>query len=352
MADVAPRFRTLPKISGDGYFQWRRDVYALYAHLATDISQHGLLDLILPDPEWAALPGHSAVTPRPLRDLPANPADNASAAGVSLFNRLASNRSRALALMEEAKEHLIDSIGRTNVASLRDPITDMRTVTELMIMTAMATKYSKLSSVTLAHWKTSLTLPIDGSMDIEDFLASHKTIHDNLECVKQPMCEYDKIAAVTTALLPRVAAGLAITAYKMENPDVSTQTFALFTAFLVAQVPNMPISTSSLQYAAHATAPDFEASVAAAVDLRIEAAITARLEALGYAAAVLPRVGAPVLQPSPRPVHHSKYCYFHGYCNHAGVTCTVMAANKSLYTRAKLSASSPVAVAGGSTKNA
>ena len=135
----------------------------MYAHLATDISKHGLLDLILLDPEWAALPGHSAATPRPVRDLTGNPAYNASAAVVSLFNRLASNRSRALSLMKEAKEHLIDIIGRTNASSLRDPITEMQTVTELIIMTAMATKYSKLSSVLLAHWKTSLTLPIDGS---------------------------------------------------------------------------------------------------------------------------------------------------------------------------------------------
>ena len=49
----------------------------------------------------------------------------------------------------------------------------------------------------------------------------------------------------------------------------------------------MPISTASLHYAAHASPPDFEASVAAAVDLRIEAAITARFEALEYTAAVL-----------------------------------------------------------------
>ena len=65
-------------------------------------------------------------------------------------------------------------------------------------------------------------------MDIEDFLASPKTMHDNLEYVKQSMCEYDKITAITTCLFPRPAAGLATTAYKMENSDVSTQTFALF----------------------------------------------------------------------------------------------------------------------------
>jgi hypothetical protein len=183
MVDVNPKFRTLPKISGDTYFQWRRDVYALYAHLATDISQHGLLDLILDTPEWIALPGHTAATARPVRDLPANPADNASAAAVALFNRIAVNRSRALGLIEDAKEMLIESIGTTNIASPRNPITDMRHVTELMIMTAMSTKYSKLSSVTLAQWKHFLTIPIDSSMDIEDFLASHKAIHDNLECV-------------------------------------------------------------------------------------------------------------------------------------------------------------------------
>ena len=306
MSDI-PRYRTLPLISHDNYFQWQRDVKTYYGNFATDIYTHGLTDLICTDAEWQALPGNIATTARPVRDLPGNLPDNASAAVVAVYNRLTTNRSRALGLISEAKECLIQSIGKTNVSKLRHAVTDMKDVTELQIITAMNIKYSKLSTTALLKWKQFLTVPIGASEDIEDFLASHKNIYDNLKCVGQPMSEYDSIETTITALATRTAAGLAITQYKIEKPDVNGRNFADFTDFLVEQAPNMPVTVSTMSYAAHSS-PDaaFEARVAAAVDARLELAIDARFVAMGFAAAAT----APTRSSKSSAL---KYCYRHGY---------------------------------------
>ena len=245
-----PQYRKLPTVNHETIFQWTRDVNSLYRNLATDIYKHGLRDLICTDAEWQALPGNQANTARPVRDLPNNPAGNASAADLTLHNRLVQNRSRALGLANDAKEFLIQSIGASNVMKLRDPITDMENVTELQIVTAMKLKYSKLTSTTLDTWSAFLLVPIDGSADIEHFLASHKDIHDNFKCVGQPLSESEAINRATKALLSRPAAGLAVSQYKFANLNVALQTFDAFSDYLVEKIPNMFVTVSPMSFAA------------------------------------------------------------------------------------------------------
>ena len=120
-----PKYRRFPTVTYENIFQWNRDVHSLYRNLARDIHAYGHQDLILTDVQWQALPGHQASTARPVRTLPNNPAGNASAADLALYNRLASNRSRSLGPANDAKEYLIQSIGEANVMKLRHPVTDM-----------------------------------------------------------------------------------------------------------------------------------------------------------------------------------------------------------------------------------
>ena len=81
------KFPELAEISFDNYFRWLSVILTLYHSRCQHISPHGLIDLVIDDTAFAALPGHDASTARPNRDFPAALADNASAAVVALHNR-------------------------------------------------------------------------------------------------------------------------------------------------------------------------------------------------------------------------------------------------------------------------
>jgi hypothetical protein len=213
--------------------------------------------------------------------------------------------------------------------------------TELTIIQAMTSKYGQLSTATLRIWKTELQKPIGDSESIEQLLCTHKRMHDNLAGVKQIKSEADKIEAAEAALVSRTAAGLAITKYKMDNPDAAKQTFADFAAFLVLHEPNMPVTASAMNYAAHASTTDFEA--------RVQAAVDARLAAMGFAAGVQAPPATPPAKTkyTPRP---RKLCYAHGYQgSHYGAQCYLMALDTSKYSKAKVNAKDHLTVPGGST---
>ena len=111
----------------------------------------------------------------------------------------------------------------------------------------------------------------------------------------------------------------------MDNPDAAAQTFADFSDFLVTQAPNMSISTSSMSYAAHASA-DFDARVAP---------VALQLAGLGFAAGMQAR--PPIITaPSKRSSPENK--------------CTTMLADPKTYSKAMLNAKDPLAVAGGSIR--
>ena len=345
-ATVNKTMRSFPIISKDKYFEWKRYVETTYEGHCKDIHLHGLLDLLLECPEWLALNGDAD---RPARTIPAEPPNNAAHATVSFFIRTCTNVGRSLAIKAELKVLLLESIGLTNVMRLRDPITDTRNITELQIMTEMHTKYSQLSTDTLALWRTSLAVPISDALDIEDFLAEHKNLHDNFEAVQQPMSESDNIVAAIKALTPRTAASMAITKYKMDTPNAAAQSYKNFADFLVLQVPNMDVTLSSSGFASHSAAADLEMRVAAAIDARLDAAVDARLAAMGFAA--LMQTGSGTVPPSTKP-KRSMYCYKHGYTStHTGAQCLAMANDTRKYTKATVTAKNPTAVPGGSTNH-
>ena len=328
---IDAKSKSFPRLSKSEYFTWLSHVQSIYEGFCQDLYPHGLLDLLLDDAAWLALNG---IADRPLRTNPPEPADNAAAPIVAYFNRRCVNNGRSLGLKADLKILLFESIGEVNVLCLRDPITHTRNLTELQIMEAMHVKYSQPSTDTLAMWRSMLATNITDSMDIDEFLAHQKHVHDNFAAVLQPISEADKIVAAVKALLPRTAAGMAITKYKMDAPNVALQTFDNFSKFLILQVPNMDVSTSSMNYASHTSAADFDTRVAEAVT-----------KALAPFAALMQSQVAPV-RTARRSTH---YCYLHGYCFHPGSTCTVMKAAPKEYTKAMCAAKDHLS--GGSSKN-
>ena len=328
------------KLSKETYFSWLQMVHTVYANQCTHIFAHGLIDLVLTDSEWLDLNGGDDTILRPVRERPADPADNASAAVVAGHNRKVGHFVHFKEISAQLKPLLLESIGVTNVELISDEIHDTRNLTHSDIVFSMVQKYGKTAGDTISAWKKQIMLPIAADIDIEHFLAMHKKLHGNLAKVKQPMAEFDKIASMTTALHTRPAAGMVIASYKEKNPDVGTQTYANLSTYIIQQIPNMEVTTASM-YAAHVTSIDFETRVADAVAKALPAAV---------AAAMLPY--ANLMQARPSKPKFTKYCYKHGYCTHLGTECTVMLGAPSTYTKAMMKAKSHTETAGGSTKNA
>jgi hypothetical protein len=335
------KFPELAEISFDNYFRWLSVILTLYHSRCQHISPHGLIDLVIDDTAFAALPGHDASTARPNRDFPAAPADTASAAVVALYNRKCSNLSDVFSHRSELKIFLLLKIGTINETTVSHATNGTMYVTELTIIQAMTSKYGQLSTATLRIWKTELQKPIGDSESIEQLLCTHKRLHNNFAGVKQIKSEADKIEAAEAALVSRTAAGLAISKYKMDNPDAAKQTFADFAAFLVLHEPNMPVTASAMNYAAHASTTDFEA--------RVQAAVDARLAAMGFAAGVQAPSATASAKIKSTPRTHL-YCYCHGYqFSHVGAVCKKIAADTRRYSKAKVNATDHLVVLDGNS---
>ena len=335
------KFPELAEISFDNYFRWLSVILTLYHSRCQHTSPHGLIDLVIDDTAYAALPGHDATTARPDRSFPAAPAGNASAAAIAGYQRIRSDLADIFSVRSSLKIFLLQKIGTTNETALSHATSGTMYVTEIAIIQAMATKYGQLNIGTLRIWKTELQRPIGDSQTIEQLLCTHKRLHDNFEGVKQTKSESDKIEAAVDALATRTAAGLVITKYKMDNPDVAKQTFTAFAEFLILHEPNMSVTASTMNHAADASPADFDA--------RVEAAVNARLTAMGFAAGVQ-APPAPVSAKTKSRPKPKKYRYAHGYQGtHHGAQCFLMAQDSTKYSQAKVNAKDHRAVPGGST---
>ena len=339
MSTTATTMPDFIALSSENYFEWRMSVLTAYHGSCTDCSAHGLFDRVANDAEWLKQNAGDVTKVRPVRALPDDLANNASAAATAADNRLGAQHASTTLMIAALKVKLLISIGSTNVLNLEDADTGTMFLTEHQVMTAMDAKYSKSDEATFKAWKSHLLHPILATDNIEDFLANSTKIHKNLARVKQPMAESDKIENATQALAPRTSAGLAIQQYKLLHPNVNDRTFLDFNTYLVLQVPNMTVSTSSMNYAAHASAE---------FDARVADAVVAKLADMGFAAVMQARPGSIPGKTMPK---FTMYCYRHGYCTHKGSECTIMKADPKTYSKMMINAKAHLAVAGGSTKN-
>lgn len=328
-------------LTSANYFEWLLCVLTVYFGACKGSNPKGLYDIVCTDAEWLRENGGDASKARPVRAFPAALADNASAAATAVHNRLSTNHEFSTATIAALKVKLLASIGRTNVLNLSDPVTGTMHLKESAIMIAMDKKYNIIDEITLREAKATLIAPIGVSTHLEDFFANNRSIHNYLIRIKQPMSESDKIEAAITAMTPRVVAGLAIQQYKLLHPNVSDRTFVDFSTYIVTQVPNMVVTTSSLNYANNMSALDIDLLVADAVAKALPGAVAAAMQA---------RSGSLPAITRSRP---SKYCYVHGYTHsHNGNECKVMQADKKTYSKVQVNAKDHLAVLGGSTNRA
>ena len=343
MASTASSINTadIIDLTSANYFEWLLCVLTTYFGACKGSNPKGLYDVVCSDAEWLKENGNDPTKVRPVRAFPAALPDNASAAATAVHNRLSINHELSTTTIAALKVKLLVSIGRTNVLNLSDPVTGTMHLTESDIMIAMDKKYNIVDEVTLREAKASLISPIGVSIHLEDFLANSKAIHNYLIRIKQPMSESEKIEAAITAMTPRVVAGLAVQQYKLLHPNVSDRTFFDFSTYIVTQVPNMLITTASMNYANSASVLDIDARVAEALAKALPGAVAAAMQS---------RSGSLQVAPKSRP---PKYCYVHGYTHsHNGSECKFMQADPKMYPKVKVNAKDHLSVPGGSVNRA
>ncbi len=179
--DTKSTIKTFPvKLSKETYFSWIQMVHTTYANQCTHLYPNGLIDLVMTNSEWLAFNGGDATIDRPVRDRPADPANNANAAQIAAHNREVGQYISFKEASANLKPLLLESIGVTNVELIADEIHDTRNLSHSDIVLAMNQKYSKTAGDTISTWKKTIMLPIAADIDIEHFLAMHKKLHGNL----------------------------------------------------------------------------------------------------------------------------------------------------------------------------
>ena len=245
-------------------------------------------------------------------------------------------------MYDALKLRLITSVAADDIAILRNPTTAFLHVTPEQLLAHITILHGTLDNTDYTQLTLTLSTTMTTTDTISGIVARHRQIHDQFQTSNQAFSEYQKCTYFRNAIAHHTNMRAAYESYLISTPLIGEQTFAALTTHIAQQAPNFTTTAADMGYAASTiaaiTAPDYFQSPAFA--------------------ALLTRTVQQALSP-PTPVPRkadsgtkktTHYCYLHGHNNtHHGSTCFKMLADSTTYTDAHVSATTPSAVANGST---
>ena len=351
-----------PNILNDprqNFFSFQRVVIASYGGVCQGILRHGLLGFIVTDAQWADLDGNSTpnadpllpsiVQPRPTLMLPPQPAANASALTIKIWERKCNDIHTMSEQLRALKIKLIASINRDDLTSLYDPIFGLLNIAHSTILQQVAMLHGILDSSDFVSLRQQLAARMTSSMSCAEIISKHRTVHDQLRDAGQAISDFDKCHLFREAVQGMAHIRAAIDSYLIAHPLIANQTFTTLAEHVLQQAPNFAPTAGTMGYTANVSAAPTEPvdmisilqspAFAALITRTVQAALPANRR--GGAARSLPEHPADTASAT-RP-----YCFVHGYDSHKGVACRVMRDQPELYQNAKKNALTHVAVAGG-----
>ena len=349
ISPAIPYDKNLLKTPGENIMEFENYVLNAYATTGTAYDNHGLLFIVATDIQWSEARGNTVAgvtAPRPVFDLPAEPAANASAA-ILAQHAMRSKRFKDIQDSVQAlKARTIASISEADINVLSHETNLMREYTDRQILDAMLLKYNRPTAVIIQKYKDQLAEPIKDDEEFDSFSAGHKKVHSKLLRALQPVSEFDKCDKLQKATARRSEVSEAIRTFKVANPRVDQLIFADLVAHVIEQALNMCVSSAAAGYAGSMTGPSI-------MDMQkmIDDAM-ARGFAGGLAHAAAQGKPNSTSGSPPNYAAYSCYCYFHGYCNsHVGIDCKVMKTPRAPlcpFTAAQRNAKNHKEIAGGS----
>jgi hypothetical protein len=352
----------IPNILQDprqNFFSFQRVVIASYGGACQGILRHGLLGFIVTDVQWAALDGNSEpnedpalpqiIQLRPTLILPAQPAGNASALTIKIWERKCNDIHTMSEQLRALKMKLIASISRDDLKALHDPIFGLLNIAHTTILQQVATIHGILDSSDFVALRQILAARMDCAMSCTEIISKHRTVHDQLRDAGQPLSDFDKCHLFREAVQGMTHIRAAIDSYLIVHPLIADQVFTTLAEHVLQQAPNFAPTAGTMGYTANVSA-----TTSSPVDMSTifeSPAFAALITRTVQAALPIHRRGrtarAPqelTVDPATRP-----YCFVHGYDSHKGTACRVMRDQPELHSNAKKNALTHTRIAGGST---
>lgn len=328
----------------------------------------GLAHLTLSDEQWQAIPANILTPPTPA--VPAIPAhgDQQETPAVPAVPgvyaprpteipppRPAATASKAIWTVYELDVQLANDIGIINATfkqnfeeivgphvlrDISDPTFGTSQMAPHELFQAFCTKYGVPTATDITKLEAQLANPLTGLLG--PHLVNHAHTHARLSNCGQPLSEATKLRIFSESVCGHPSILAAIHDFKTKFPALSQQTFVALKAHLDEQTPNLSVSAAQHGYGT-VVAQHTKVTAAGAVDPDITTQLLATIATLQ----------AQLAAGSKRPTSASRsYCFRHGYCDHRGTACRVMAADGT-YTAEHKAATAPNQVylngSGGST---
>ena len=351
----------IPNILHDprqNFFSFQRVVIASYGGACQGIQRHGLLGFIVTDAQWAASDGNlmpnadpelpPVLQPRPTLALPNQPAANASALTIKIWERRCNDIHTMSEQLRELKIKLIASISRDDLTALHDPIFGLLNIAHTTILQQVANIHGILDSSDSVSLRQKLAARMDSSMSCTEIISKHRTVNDQLRNAGQPISDFDKCHLFRETVQGMSHIRAVIDSYLIADPLIADQLFTTLAEHVLQQAPNFAPTAGTMGYTANVSATT---TVPVDTSNIIESPAFAALITRTVQAA-LPNHrrggGARAVQEYPVDPATRPYCFVHGYDSHKGVACRIMRDQPELYSNAKKNSLTHTAIAGGS----
>lgn len=322
--------------------RWWKSVKQVSASmLVEEYPPYGMLHLVLEPLVFAAL--LNAPNPIPDPQRPAQLAGGAAGGTVATYNEALAAFLRYQKHVALLKRVIIESLSEDLQIALRDPVTDIITISCLQIVAAITARHGVRNAYDISMLLSKLHQPISGE-DSETFLSFHtsfSTSVNQLALAGQPISSFQQIEFFKECTNSQPAIVDSIHEYTKANPLVANRDLPRLILFVQQQLANITVRS---------------------------AGFVAAVKSAGGGSSSAPSGAAPVTHDELRQVlkslsdaiqdlHVSKrssgktsgrlYCYKHGYGTHKGVECHFMKKQPAVYSDAMLKSTSPTMVPGG-----
>ena len=325
---------------------FKMEVEALAAARQKNFDIYGLLAFVMTLQEWNLRPRNilaadpAAVPPilagfRPMPtipDLPDVPVLGAVHSAFTRYNIFMAARDSLIEDLFKLKQAILAALDEKDLALVSDPIDGTMSITHAGIMARLFRDYGRIQASDIDRWKTSLAANIEAGTTLAQRIGIHKRTTLLLRGVAT-VHDYDQIQSFKIAFATHAAVIACIERFEHDHPDPITRTFDQLADYLTLHSP--PISTmAALGYSNSATNEDhagdepMQLAEALATIQRLKEAVPPARQTLrsGRGTGRTYHAGRTAGGRSSN-APNKKYCFVHGYCNHLGANCDVMASD-------------------------
>ena len=236
------------------------------------------------------------------------------------------------------------------------------TMSVLDIFDHLRATYGTLTTGDIRELQSQLQVFImaDDMATFVSFSAQFAQTIERLETAGQGLRPFQQMECFinSTSNQPNIAK--AIEKYVENNPILGNRSLAHMIAYVRINLSNVTSTSAASGYSALAkklesqtmASKQFEQACAdkiAELEFKLAAAVLQSTPGGRSHRNAQPPTHQPNRQTHARPAHRP-YCYFHGYFDHQGKVCRIMAKNRGQYSPAMINATSPTDVPGGSTR--